>query len=204
LHGWFKIATFGDEPAAGKIGEGKEKGVKGQRTALSESRCAMARALDVIGDWWSLLIVREALYGKRRFNEFQKTLGLAKNILTTRLRKLVECGVMTTVPAPDNGAYNEYVLTEKGEKLYIVMIALQQWGAEFCFGEDEHPITMVDSVHEAPLPAIQLRAQDDRVLGPRDIRAVDKPRKAKKRVVPDDATHAEPTASAKRRRAADR
>jgi DNA-binding HxlR family transcriptional regulator len=159
----------------------------------------MARALDVIGDWWSLLIVREALYGKRRFSEFQKSLGLAKNILTTRLRKLVECGVMTTVPAPDNGSYNEYVLTAKGEKLYIVMIALQQWGAEYCFEADEQPITMVDSVHEAPLPALQVRAHDDRVLGPRDIRAVDKPRKAKKRVPPDGATHAETAAGGTKR-----
>jgi DNA-binding HxlR family transcriptional regulator len=177
--------------------------MKGQRTVLTDSRCAVARALDVIGDWWSLLIVREALYGRRRFTEFQKSLGLAKNILTTRLRKLVECGVMATVPAPDNAARNEYVLTQKGEKLYIVLIALQQWGAEYCFEGDEQPISMVDSIHEAPLPTLELRAQDARILGPRDIRAVDKPRKARQRAEPANAAPPEAVAgSAKRRRGA--
>jgi DNA-binding HxlR family transcriptional regulator len=117
--------------------------------------------------------------------------GLAKNILTTRLRKLVECGVMAAAPAPDNASHNEYVLTEKGEKLYIVEIALQQWGAEYCFGADEHPITMVDSLQEAPLPALQLRSRDDRILGPRDIKAVDKPRKVQRRVNPAGVAHAD-------------
>jgi DNA-binding HxlR family transcriptional regulator len=139
---------------------------------MSHNQCAMARALDVIGDWWSLLIVREALYGKRRFNEFQKSLGLAKNILATRLRKLVDHGVMAALPAPDNAIHKEYVLTAKGQKLYVVLIALYQWGVEHCFESGERPITLVDSVHQAPLLPLQPRAQDNRVVRPQDIRAV--------------------------------
>ena len=149
--------------------------MKGQRTEMHDSQCALARALDVIGDWWSLLIIREALYGRRRFNEFQKSLGLAKNILATRLRKLVDCGVMATSPAPDNAAHKEYVLTEKGEKLYVVMVGLYQWGAEHCFTPDEQAITLVDSLHGAPLQPLQVKAQDGRVVGPRDLTALLRP-----------------------------
>jgi DNA-binding HxlR family transcriptional regulator len=145
--------------------------MKGQRTTHSESQCAVARALDSIGDWWSLLIVREAMYGKTRFNEFQKSLGLAKNILATRLRKLVECGVMVMADPPDNGAHKVYLLSEKGEQLYIVMVALQQWGAQYCFEGDEQPIALVDRVDQAPLQRLELRAHDQRLLGPHDIGA---------------------------------
>src|SRR5216683_2042012 len=77
----------------------------------------------------SLLIVRDAvIFGKRRFGEFQKSLGLARNILTTRLRKLVSHGVLERVPASDESAYREYVPAERGRALYIVLTALRQWG----------------------------------------------------------------------------
>ena len=72
-----------------------------KRTSLADADCPIARALDVIGDWWSLLIVRDALLGRRRFGEFQKSLGLAKNILTTRLRTLVDRGLLELAPASD-------------------------------------------------------------------------------------------------------
>jgi DNA-binding HxlR family transcriptional regulator len=65
-------------------------------------------SLDTIGEWWSLLIVRGALYGIRRFSDFQKSLGLAKNVLSARLKKLVVCGIMEQVPASDGSAYQEY------------------------------------------------------------------------------------------------
>jgi len=146
--------------------------VKGQKTNLNNNHCAMARALDVIGDWWSLLIVREALYGRRRFNEFQKSLGLAKNILASRLRKLVDCGVMAAVPAPDQAAHKEYLLTEKGEQLHVLMVALYQWGEANCFAPNERPITLVDRAHGAPLQPLQVKAQDGRIIGPKDMLAV--------------------------------
>jgi len=130
--------------------------MKGKRTELSESDCAIARSLDVIGDWWSLLIVRDARSGKRRFSEFQKNLGLAKNILTTRLKKLVERGIMEMVPASDGSAFKEYVLTEKGEKLYVVIVALWQWGEQTCFeietGQYASQRTMLESMIKRDLP----------------------------------------------------
>jgi DNA-binding HxlR family transcriptional regulator len=108
-----------------------------KRKCLAKAECAVARALDTIGDWWSLLIIRDAFFGKRRFGEFQKSLGLARNILTARLRKLVERGVLETVPASDGSAYQEYVLTEKGRGLDVVLVALRQWGESCLFEPGE-------------------------------------------------------------------
>ncbi len=102
--------------------------MKGKRTELSANDCAIARSLDVIGDWWSLLIIRDARSGKRRFSEFQRNLGMAKNILATRLRKLVDRGIMEMAPASDGSAFKEYVLTEKGEKLFVVIVACVAMG----------------------------------------------------------------------------
>ena len=99
-----------------------------KRKCLDTSKCPIARTLDVIGDWWSLLIVRDAFLGKRRFSEFHKSLGLAKNILSVRLQTLVSHGILTTGPASDGSAYREYRLTEKGLSLYLVLVALRQWG----------------------------------------------------------------------------
>lgn len=143
--------------------------MKGKRTTLDASACAISRSLEVIGDWWSLLIVRDALAGVRRFGEFQQSLGVAKNILTTRLRKLVACGVLTTEPASDGSSYKEYVLTERGERLYLVITALWQWGEEFCFPPGQLSYDLVDREMHAKLPPLELKSQDGRTLGPRDF-----------------------------------
>ncbi|MGY3467960.1 DNA-binding HxlR family transcriptional regulator [Bradyrhizobium sp. LM6.11] len=85
-----------------------------KRTSFEGDACPIARSLDAIGDWWSLLIIREARFGLRRFGQFQNKLGMAKNILSARLRVLVDHGILATAPASDGSAYQEYVLTEKG------------------------------------------------------------------------------------------
>jgi DNA-binding HxlR family transcriptional regulator len=139
-----------------------------KRKALDLSKCPIARALDVIGDWWSLLIVRDALLGRRRFNEFQKSLGLAKNILCARLRKLVAHGVLKVGPAADC-AYQEYTLTEKGRGLFIVLIALRQWGESCLFGNGAPDLQVVDRLTGQPVLPLELRASDGRVLGPDDL-----------------------------------
>ncbi len=144
--------------------------MKGKRTNLDVKACAIARSLGAIGDWWSLLIIRDALAGKRRFGEFQKNLGLAKNILSARLQKLVERGILATAPASDGTAYKEYVLTPKGEKLYLVVVALWQWGEEFCFAPGELTYDMVDKDTRKPFQPLELKARNGRVLGPRDMR----------------------------------
>src|ERR1700758_5742072 len=102
-----------------------------KRTSLEHADCPIARSLDAIGDWWSLLIIRDALLGRRRFGEFQKSLGLAKNILTQRLRMLVDEGILKMEHASDGSAYQEYVLTRKGRGIHPILVALRQWAEEF-------------------------------------------------------------------------
>src|SRR5471030_2216315 len=102
-----------------------------KRTNFEKAECPVARSLDAIGDWWSLLIIRDALMGISRFSEFQKSLGLARNILTVRLRALVDHGILTTAPASDGSAYQQYLLTPKGRGVFPVLVALRQWSEEF-------------------------------------------------------------------------
>ncbi|MBO0798089.1 MAG: helix-turn-helix transcriptional regulator [Blastocatellia bacterium] len=132
----------------------------------------MARSLQVIGDWWSLLIIRDAFRGKGRFSEFQKSLGLAKNILSSRLKKLVDEGILQIAMEDGTATYNRYILTEKGERLYIILAALWQWGEQNCSQEGELTYAMVDRQNMEPLAKLELMARDGRVLGPRDFHTV--------------------------------
>ena len=143
-----------------------------KRKSLCTTNCPIARALDVIGDWWSLLLVRDAFFGKRRFSEFHKSLGLAKNILCTRLQKLIAHGIFEACPASDGSAYQEYVLTEKGRSLYIVLVALRQWGESCLFEQGELDVLLVDRETGQPVKPLELRSQDGRLLGPADLRTI--------------------------------
>ncbi|TSB18482.1 winged helix-turn-helix transcriptional regulator [Streptomyces benahoarensis] len=138
------------------------------RTRFDDSDCPVARSVDAIGDWWSLLIVRDAFDGSRRFGEFQRSLGVAKNILTTRLRTLVAGGVLASVPASDGSAYREYVLTPKGEALFPVIVALRQWGEQHFFAPDEPHSELVDRRGGHRLRVLEVRAEDGRRVGPED------------------------------------
>jgi DNA-binding HxlR family transcriptional regulator len=140
-----------------------------KRTSFARVACPVAQSLEVVGDWWSLLIVRDAFGGKRRFGEFQKSLGVAKNILTTRLRKLVAAGVLEQVPASDGSAYQEYALTEKGRGLFLVIMALKQWGEmQLCDSEGEYSL-----VDQKGRPVrLELRTEDGRKVGLDEVRFV--------------------------------
>ncbi|MBB1631046.1 helix-turn-helix domain-containing protein [Cupriavidus sp. UME77] len=139
-----------------------------RRTSLEGAACPVARSLDVIGDWWSLLIVRDAFDGLRRFGEFQRSLGLAKNILADRLRTLLAHGILEQVPASDGSAYQEYVLTPKGRALFPVVVGLRQWGESFFYGPGEPHSVLVDSKAGKPVRPLEVRAEDGRLLGPDD------------------------------------
>lgn len=139
-----------------------------KRTSHRDASCPVARPLDAIGDWWSLLIIRDVFDGLHRFGEFQKNLGLAKNILSARLRNLVDHGILDTAPASDGSPYQEYVLTEKGRGLFPLLVALRQWGEEFFFAPEEPHVTLVDKKTNLPVRRLELRAQDGRMLGAED------------------------------------
>ncbi|MGW1910519.1 winged helix-turn-helix transcriptional regulator [Streptomyces sp. NPDC002076] len=122
-----------------------------------------------IGDWWSLLIVRDALSGMTRFSEFQRSLGCAKNILSARLAKLVERDVLTLAPASDGSAYTEYRLTDKGKALRVPLVALRQWSEDYLFDTDEERLSLVDKRDGRPVARLELHAHDGRVLTPDDV-----------------------------------
>ncbi|OIK02192.1 winged helix-turn-helix transcriptional regulator [Streptomyces monashensis] len=136
------------------------------RTRFDADPCPVARSIDAIGDWWSLLIVRDAFDGSRRFGQFQRSLGIAKNILTSRLRTLEEAGVMTTAPASDGSPYQEYVLTDKGQALFPVVVALRQWGETHCFHPGEAHSRLLDRRNGRPLSPLKIHADDGRPVGP--------------------------------------
>ena len=134
-----------------------------KRKSLENDVCPVARSLEAAGDAWSMLIVRDVFAGKRRFGEFQRSLGVAKNILTARLRRLVALGVLEQVPVADGSAYREYALTEKGRGLFLVLVALGQWGCGASGFE------LVDRKKGKPV-RLELRSGDGRALGLDDVR----------------------------------
>jgi DNA-binding HxlR family transcriptional regulator len=139
-----------------------------KRTSFEHDNCPIARSLDAIGDWWSILIIREALFGVSRFGEFQKRLGLAKNILTVRLRALVDQGILKTAPAADGSAYQEYRLTPKGRGVFPILVALRQWSEEFDERPDEITTILVDRETGKPVRKLELHSQDGRILSAAD------------------------------------
>ena len=93
--------------------------------------CSVAQCLDVVGEWWSLLIVRDAFLGVSRFDDFQARLGISRNILTQRLGYLVDEGVLKRVPYQEHPPRFEYRLTDKGRDLWHVVTAMRQWGGRW-------------------------------------------------------------------------
>ena len=126
--------------------------------------CPVARSVDIIGDRWALLIVRDAFDGVRRFGDFQRGLGMARNILTDRLRKLVEAGIFATQPASDGTAYQEDVLTQKGQSLFPVIVALRQWGEGNQFAPGEPHSLLVDARTGEAIPPMAPVAPDGQTL----------------------------------------
>ncbi|MGW3090226.1 winged helix-turn-helix transcriptional regulator [Streptomyces sp. NPDC001108] len=120
-----------------------------QRTSLADADCAIAQALDVVGDWWTLLIVRDTARGVHRFDALQEELGVSRKVLTERLRLLVDAGVLAREPYQDRPPRYEYRLTPRGRALLPVLIALQDWGDTWLLGEGETMATAEESSKEA-------------------------------------------------------
>ncbi|MFF1833255.1 winged helix-turn-helix transcriptional regulator [Streptomyces sp. NPDC058231] len=146
-----------------------------QRTSLTDADCAIAQALDVVGDWWTLLIVRDTARGVHRFDALQRELGVSRKVLTERLRLLVEAGVLSRDPYQDRPARYEYRLTPRGRALLPVLIALQDWGDAWVMGEGEVMATTDEMSKEAErvhalvgtrLPELRLRDYDGTLRDP--------------------------------------
>jgi DNA-binding HxlR family transcriptional regulator len=119
----------------------------------TDPSCPVARTLDLIGDRWSLLVVRDVMDGARAFTDLQQRTGIARNILTDRLRRLVERGVLDRQTAP-SGRRQIYVLTPAGRDLFTVIVALRQWGERHAFARGEAHSVLVDELGGA-LPELR-------------------------------------------------
>ncbi len=138
--------------------------------SYAEMQCSIARTLEHVGSWWSLLIIRDAMMGARRFKDFEKSLGIAKNTLTNRLTKLVDIGIFEKVAVSENSAFEEYVLTKQGRDLAPVMIALAQWGDKWVPHEQGPSTEIIDADAGRKLSRIWPRRQDGEIIPLRKIR----------------------------------
>jgi DNA-binding HxlR family transcriptional regulator len=136
---------------------------------LQKVNCSIARALGEVGERWSMLIIREALMGSIRFDEFHERLGVARNILNSRLSTLVGHGVMTRTPSPDNARIFHYCLTPKGLELLPVLASLMQWGDRWIHNEIGAPIMLVDRKSQMPVRELEVSGQNGKPLRFADI-----------------------------------
>lgn len=141
--------------------------------SFEDMNCSLALTLEVIGERWTLLILREAFFGKKRFEEFQNGLGIARNILSSRLNRLVSDGILQKRPVEANRF--EYVLTPKGLELQPVLLSMTHWGDRHKAHAKGKRVIFVERVTGAPIAPMAVRSADGRVLGPRDIRATPGP-----------------------------
>ena len=131
---------------------------------------SVGHVLDIIGEGWSILIIREAFLGTRRFEEFQGQLGIARNILTARLKKLCANQILDRVPVKEGAKRHEYILTPKGKEMMPLLVALTQWGDKWVFGENNEPVIFLDREQGQPIARVQVYSAKGEVLRPRDIK----------------------------------
>ena len=145
------------------------------RVRFDEENCSVARALEVLGDWWTLLLIREAFFGVQRFADFEQILGISKNVLAQRLSHLVEHGVFERVDVGQHGTRYEYRLTPMGKDLTAVLTALRQWGDRWVFGPGKEPLLVRDRRTGRPIPPLRIRGDDGQPIGARDLEIVPGP-----------------------------
>jgi DNA-binding HxlR family transcriptional regulator len=142
-----------------------------KRTSFAEMQCSVARTLEVVGEWWTMLIIREAFNGVRRFDAFQDKLGIARNVLSDRLRKLVDAGVLERRQYTEHPPRYEYRLTEKGLDLYPVLVSLLQWGDRWVAGEMGPPVVLRHRGCGHDMHASLSCDECGASVGPRDVEA---------------------------------
>ncbi|MGP0059494.1 MAG: winged helix-turn-helix transcriptional regulator [Beijerinckiaceae bacterium] len=135
------------------------------KTDLSRLNCSLARALDAVGDWWTLLIVRDAFFGLTRFSDFQKSSGIARNILASRLEALVRAGILARTGTETRPLYE---LTLKGRALFPALVALMQWG-DFWQSGGVPPVELTDEEGRPVLP-IRIESPTGRIVTAETVR----------------------------------
>jgi DNA-binding HxlR family transcriptional regulator len=147
--------------------------MKSEQHKVLLTNCALPAALEAVGERWSFLILRGAFNGLHHFEEFQSTLGIARNILSNRLARLVDHGILTREPDPADRRKVAYQLTPKGRELLPVLVALRQWGERWVSGVPSNPV-LVDRASRLPVAPMAVRAADGRPLSLNELDWVDR------------------------------
>lgn len=135
-----------------------------KQKSFADMRCSIARSLEIIGPWWSFLILRDAFMGVRRFKDFERSLGIAKNTLSNRLKLLVENDLLEKTSATDGTKYEEYHLTQKGRELFPVLVAITQWGDKWAVHENGPSFEIIDTRTKSAIPPLALLGSDGQPL----------------------------------------
>jgi DNA-binding HxlR family transcriptional regulator len=141
------------------------------KKSFSDMACPLAQALDVIGEWWSMLIVRDFFLGNgvRRFEQLRDSLGISRNILTERLKTLTEAGVIERVPLQEGGKRCAYKLTAKGIDLMPTMVAMMQWGEKWQAEPKERLVVVREKATGDEIAPLRLHNQGGEPLDMRDL-----------------------------------
>jgi DNA-binding HxlR family transcriptional regulator len=145
-----------------------------QRTSFEDVNCSVAQCLEAVGEWWSLLIVRDTFLGVTRFDDFQARLGISRNTLNQRLNHLVDTGVLKRVPYQKHPPRSEYRLTEKGRDLWHVLMAMRQWGDRWA-APDGPPLKIRHKGCGRVVAAVPVCSHCGERLDPRDVTAMPGP-----------------------------
>lgn len=146
-----------------------------RKASFADMHCSIAQSLEIIGEWWTLLILRDSFLGVRRFEDFVARLGIARNVLTSRLDTLVAAGILERRPYDEARARYDYLLTDKGRALWPVMTALRQWGDEWILGEGNEPVLLEHRTCGKPTTAVLTCSECGEPLDGRSVRAIPGP-----------------------------
>jgi DNA-binding HxlR family transcriptional regulator len=143
-----------------------------RRTRFDRSPCPIARTTDLVGDWWTPVLLRNALFGQRRFADFQRALGVPRAILARRLARLVEEGLLTRERYQDRPPRFEYRLTDKGRAFFDVLAAMWRWGEDWLWPDGAPPVELVHRESGKPVRPLVVDESTGARLDPRLLRAV--------------------------------
>jgi DNA-binding HxlR family transcriptional regulator len=145
-----------------------------ERKSFADMHCSVAQCLEVVGEWWTMLIIRDAFLGVTRFDEFQERLGVARNILSQRLTRLVDQGILDKVAYSDHPLRYNYRLTAKGRDLWPILTAMRQWGDKHA-APDGPPLKLVHKSCGQVSQAVMTCSACGDPLTVRDVQAVPGP-----------------------------
>lgn len=143
-----------------------------RRTRFDTWDCPVARTVDILGDWWTPLIIRSAFLGVRRFEQFTESLGIPRNVLTERLNRLVDEGIFERHRYQERPDRYEYRLTDKGVALFPLVVSMLEWGNRWLDWSDDPPVVLVDRDTGEPLQPVLVDAATGEPIDPRRTSAV--------------------------------